>query len=326
MARKVILDCDPGLDDALAILLAAGDARVELVGVTTVAGNQTLDKTTLNARRVLGLAGMLDVPVVAGCEAPIVRPLLTARHIHGESGLNGPSLKEDLIAPLAPGHGVDFIVETVMSSAPGEVTLVPTGPLTNVAMAVRREPRIVGRVAEVVLMGGSYTRGNRTPAAEFNILVDPEAAAIVFGQAWPLTMVGLDVTNKAVAGQDVLLRLEHLGSAVGDAVREMLDFYSTTYSEVYGFDQGPPVHDPCAVAQVIDDRVLSLQLACVQVETKGEWTTGMTVVDFSGRARQPNAKVATSIDVGLFWDLMIAGLSQLPRGVQVEPVVDSHGR
>ena len=201
MTRRIILDCDPGHDDAMAILLAHGTPEISLAAITTVAGNHPVALTTLNALRVCTLAGIHDVPVAAGCAAPLVRPLFTAEDIHGKGGLEGHEWGEPSVRPV-PEHAVDVIVDIVMS-APGEITLVPIGPLTNIAMAVRKEPRIAERVSEVVLMGGSFTGGNVTPAAEFNVYVDPEAAAIVFGAGWPLTMIGLEVTRKAAADEEV---------------------------------------------------------------------------------------------------------------------------
>ena len=210
MTRRIILDCDPGHDDAMAILLAAGSPELELSAITTVAGNHTLDITTLNARRVCTLAGLTQVPIAPGCSEPLVRPLVTATEIHGTSGLQGHVWGEPDVGTV-PDHAVDVIIDLVMA-APGEITLVPVGPLTNIAIAVRKEPRIRDRVREVVLMGGSFTRGNVTPAAEFNIYVDPEAAAIVFGAGWPLTMIGLDVTHMANATAEVIERIGMLGT------------------------------------------------------------------------------------------------------------------
>src|ERR1700694_5543675 len=195
MSRKIILDCDPGHDDAMAILLAHGNPEIELLAITTVAGNQTVDKTSLNARRVCSVAG-IDVPIAAGWDRPFTRELRTAAYIHGESGLDGPAFGEPTV-PLDQRHAVDLIIELLMQSS-GDITLVPTGPLTNVAMALRKEPRIIKKVQEVVLMGGAYTRGNTTPAAEFNIAVDPEAAAIVFTAGWALAVIGLDLTPHAL--------------------------------------------------------------------------------------------------------------------------------
>ncbi|HUY61391.1 MAG TPA: nucleoside hydrolase [Candidatus Dormibacteraeota bacterium] len=307
--RPVVLDCDPGHDDALAILLAHGSPAVELLAITTVAGNQTLDKTTLNARRVCTVAGIRDVPIAAGCAGPLVRPLTTAAHIHGASGLDGADFDEPTV-PLSERHAVDLIVETVLER-PGEVTLVPTGPLTNIAMAVRREPRIVSRVREVVLMGGAFTRGNVTPAAEFNIAVDPEAAAVVFEAGWPLTMVGLDLTHQALATPAVLERIEAVGTAPARTMGQLLRFFGDAYRRAAGL-ASPPVHDPCAVARVIRPDLVEVTDAFVAVETQGRWTSGMTVTDFRGTlGRPPNVQVATRLDVAGFWDLVIEALARV---------------
>jgi purine nucleosidase len=305
MPRKIIIDCDPGHDDAMAILLAHGSPAVELLAITTVAGNQTLDKTSLNARRICTVAGIVNVPVAAGCDAPLRRPLRTAR-VHGDSGLDGPVFGEPVV-PLEKVHAVDLIIDLLMSST-GDITLVPTAPLTNIATAVQKEPAIVAKVQEVVLMGGSFTRGNLTPAAEFNIGVDPEAAAIVFGAGWPLTMVGLDLTHQARATPAVLERIRRLDTALAKIVVQLLEFFREAYRVAAGFDS-PPVHDPCAVARVINPALVECVDGFVAVETRGEWTSGMTVTDFNGSlGRAPNARVATKLDVAGFWDLMVGAL------------------
>jgi purine nucleosidase/pyrimidine-specific ribonucleoside hydrolase len=316
MARPVVIDCDPGHDDALAILLAAGSPEVELLAITTVAGNQTLDRTTLNARRVCSLAGLRDVPVAAGCDRPLLRPLVVAADVHGESGLDGPAWPEPAVA-AADVHAVDLIVERV-TARPGEVTLVAIGPLTNLAMAVRREPRLARLVREVVLMGGSTDRGNVTPAAEFNVFVDPEAAAIVFDAGWPLTMVGLNLTRQAPVTAAVARRIEAVGTPAAATVTELLGFYGRRYRDRP--DEGPPLHDPCAVARVIHPAVVACREAFVAVETEGRWTAGATVVDLDGRLeRPPNARVATTLDAPAFWDLLLAALARLPGSLSPGP-------
>jgi purine nucleosidase len=313
MPKKIILDCDPGHDDAMAILLAQGSPDIELLGITTVAGNQTLDKTTLNARRVCTAAGITDVPISAGCDRPLVRPLVTAGYIHGESGLDGPEWPEPAVGTSGE-HAVDYIVRTLMSSD-GDIALVPVGPLTNIAMALRREPRIVEKTREVVLMGGSTGRGNHTPAAEFNIIVDPEAAAAVFSAGWPVTMVGLNLTHQAGASPEVVERIKALGTPLALTAVQLLEFFRSTYKAAEGRPD-PPVHDPCAVARVAWPELVQVQDAYIVVETSGQWTYGMTVTDLTGRLGQPyNAKAATVLDRDGFWDKMIKAISALGPAV-----------
>ncbi|HWC84160.1 MAG TPA: nucleoside hydrolase [Pseudonocardiaceae bacterium] len=310
MPRAIVLDCDPGHDDAIALLLAHGNPAVELAAITTVAGNSTLANVTRNALAVATLAGIRDVPIAAGCDRPLLREPIVAADIHGASGLDGTELPEPTV-PLDPRHGVDLIIDTVLAAEPGELTLVPTGPLTNIALAIRREPRIVSRVREVVLMGGAYTRGNVTPAAEFNIAVDPEAAAAVFAADWPVTMVGLDLTHQALATPEVLARIAGLGTPVARAVHELLRFFRTSYRAGQGMAD-PPVHDPCAVARVIAPEIVQVVEAFVTVETQGRWTSGMTVTDFGNSLGNPhNTLVATRLDVDRFWDLVVHALTAI---------------
>lgn len=250
MTTKMILDCDPGHDDAIAILLALGSPQIDLLGITTIGGNHSLEKVTFNARAVCELAGRPEVPVHAGCMKPLVRKAIDAAYIHGETGLDGVELPEPS-RPQAEQHAVAWLIETVMSHEPGTVTLVATGPLTNVAVAARMEPRIVGRLKEIVLMGGAYGVGNATPVAEFNILCDPEAAHIVFNERWPLTMIGLDVTHRALCTPDVQRSLGLANPGLADAVNGLMDFFRSTYQDQEAFPD-PPTHDPCAVAYVID--------------------------------------------------------------------------
>lgn len=313
MPQRIILDCDPGHDDAIAMLLAHGNPDIELLAVTTVAGNQTLDKVTRNALAISRVAGITAVPVAAGCARPLVRTLRTAADIHGESGLDGPSLPDAVLA-LDERHAVDLIIDTVMNDDAGTVTLVPTGPLTNIALAVRKEPRIADRVREVVLMGGGYHGGNQTAAAEFNIFVDPEAAHIVFNEKWPLTMVGLDLTHQALATDDVTARIAALETGPARFVNELLGFYAGArqYAQEANF---PPVHDPCAVARVIDSAVMTTRRAPLDVELSGGLTLGMTVADFR---MPPPADCTTSVAVGLdqerFWDLVVDAIERIGEG------------
>jgi len=300
--RPVLLDCDPGHDDAVAILLAAGrpDA-VDLRAVTTVGGNAELRKVTLNARRVLTLAGATDVPVAAGAAGPRRGDLITALEVHGESGLDGAELPEPAMA-LDPREAVELMADR------GPATVVATGPLTNVAALLERSPQTV---QEIVWMGGSTERGNTRPYAEFNALVDPEAAEIVFSSGVPLTMVGLNLTHQAQATPEVVDRLRAVGNPAAQAAIGWLSFFADTYRTVYGF-AGPPVHDACALALVIDSSVVRTVETFVAIETEGRWTRGATVVDLHGRLeRPPNARVAMELDVARFWDLVVEAIAAL---------------
>lgn len=312
MRHQVILDCDPGHDDAVALLLALGNPAVDLLGVTTVAGNQTLEKVTRNALSVLALSGRAGegVGVYPGCGRPLVRQLAVAADIHGESGLDGVELPVPSAAPRDE-HAVDFIVRTVMERPEGTVTLVPTGPLTNIALAVRREPRLATRVREVVLMGGGYQRGNTTPVAEFNIWTDPEAAHIVFNEEWPLTMVGLELTHQALATSEVVAEIAGIGSPVSDFVVGLLGFFRQAYQQRQGFPD-PPVHDPCTIAYLIDPAVLTTRRAPLDVELRGDLTAGMTVADFRGPAPEDcRSQVAVTLDRERFWTLVVSALRAL---------------
>lgn len=302
--RKIILDCDPGHDDAVAILLAHGNPNIELLAVTTVVGNQTLEKVTRNALSVAAVAGITDVPFAAGCPRPLVRTVENAPDIHGDSGLDGPELPAPTFE-LDPRHAVDLIIDTVMSHEPGTVTLVPTGGLTNIALAARKEPRIVERVREVVLMGGGYHVGNWSAVAEFNIKIDPEAAHIVFNESWPVVMVGLDLTHQALATPDVVERIAAIGTRPARFVVELMDFFAATYKDAQGFDF-PPVHDPCAVAYVIDPTVMTTRRVPVDIELTGGLTLGMTVADFRAPAPEGcTTSVAVDLDRDKFWNLVI---------------------
>ncbi|GAB3261859.1 nucleoside hydrolase [Arthrobacter pigmenti] len=313
MPPRIILDCDPGHDDAIAMLLAHGNPDIELLAVTTVAGNQTLEKVTRNALAIAHIAGITDVPVAAGSARPFIRTLRTAADIHGESGLDGPSLPDSALE-LDERHAVDLIIDTVMKHDAGTVTLVPTGPLTNIALAVRKEPRIADRVREVVLMGGGYHAGNQTAAAEFNVFVDPEAAHIVFNETWPLTMVGLDLTHQALATDDVTNRITALGTGPARFVNELLGFYAGAHQHAQEANF-PPVHDPCAVARVIAPSVMTTRRAPLDVELSGSLTLGMTVADF--RIPPPvdcTTSVAVDLDTERFWDLVIDAIGRIGEG------------
>lgn len=310
MARKIILDCDPGHDDAIAIILAGGDPTIDLIGITTVAGNQTLPRVTRNALSVLRVARLTDIPVFAGCARPLVRKVEVSEAIHGGSGLDGVELPEP-VTEVGSQHAVDFIIDTIMNNEPKTITLVPTGPLTNIAMAVRKAPAIAERVQEVVLMGGGYHTGNWSAVAEFNIVVDPEAAHIVFNEPWPLTMVGLDLTHQALATPAVEEKIRAIGSECSEFVLGLFGFFGKAYQEQQGFEN-PPVHDPCAVAYLIDSSVISTRKAPLDVELRGELTVGMTVVDF--RAPVPETcttQVAVQLNHGRFWDLVVNAIASV---------------
>jgi purine nucleosidase len=305
MTTSIILDCDPGIDDALAIAFAAAAPEIELAGITTVAGNVGLAKTTANALAVASFVGAGDVPVTAGCAAPLLRPALDAGHVHGDSGLGGAVLPPS--ARLAgEEHATDFIIDT-LAAAPGEITLVATGPLTNIALALRRQPRLAEWVRDFVIMGGSASRGNVTPAAEYNIWADPEAAAIVFSAGWTVRMIGLDVTLLARATAAVQQRMGSLGSLGSRLLLPALAQYHDS-DDATG---EPPVHDVCAIVSIADPSVFSYTPALVQVETHGTLTSGMTVTDFGASAGH-NAQVATGIDADRFWETVLGAYQRLP--------------
>lgn len=314
MQRKILLDCDPGHDDAVAMMLAWGNPSIELLGVTTVGGNQTLDKVTRNALSVATVVGMHDVPIAAGCRLPLVRPVEIAPDVHGDSGLDGVELPEPAVE-LDPRHGVDLIIETIMSNEPGTVTLVPTGPLTNIAMAARKEPRIVERVQEVVLMGGGYHVGNWSPVAEFNIKVDPEAAHIVFNEKWPIVMVGLDLTHQALATDEVAERIAAVPGSVSQFTLGLFTFFRKAYQDAQGFEF-PPVHDPCTLAYLIDPTIVETVKVPLDVELNGSLTTGMTVADFRAPAPEDcHTKVATRLDAPRFWGLVVDAIDRIQKAV-----------
>ena len=308
--EKIILDCDPGHDDAVAILLAHGSPAIELLAVTTVVGNQTLEKVTRNALAVASVAGITDIPFAAGADRPLLREVEIAPSIHGESGMDGPELPEPVI-DLDPRHAVDVIIDTIMAHEAGTVTLVPTGGLTNIALAVRKAPAIVERVKRVVLMGGGVRVGNWSPMAEFNIVIDPEAADIVFSAGWDVTMVGLDLTHQALATEDVVQRVDEVGTAPARFVGELLEFFAQTYREAQGFAH-PPVHDPCAVAHVIDPTIVRATRMPIVVETTGTHTLGMTVADLRAEAPEDcRTSAALELDRERFWDLIIDALERV---------------
>ena len=300
----ILLDCDPGHDDAIALLLALASPEVELLGVTTVAGNQTLEKTTANAIRVLEFSGHTDVQVAAGADRPLLREQYVAADVHGDTGLDGPDLPPPRSQPVAQ-HAVDFLAERIRSSV-RPVTLIPTGPLTNLALLLALHPD--ARPERIVLMGGAIAEGNVTPAAEFNIWCDPEAAARVFASGLDVTMVGLDVTHKALFTQ---AHVGRLAGRVGEMVAELLRFYGTFHRKVYGFE-GSPIHDAVAVAHVLDSGLVETLERNVEIDTESELCRGRTVVDLWRRTtREPNAHIGVEIDSDGFLELLIERLNSL---------------
>jgi inosine-uridine nucleoside N-ribohydrolase len=303
MKHKIILDCDPGHDDAVALLLAARHPAIELLAVTTVAGNQSVDKTTRNALKVLSLANLRHIPVARGMDRPLVRPAKHAPDIHGISGMDGPSVPEPDCEPLAT-HAVDLLIELLLNSD-GDITLVPTGPLTNIAAAMRKQPAILPKIKAISLMGGAIGLGNVTPKAEFNIYADPEAAALVFASGCPLTVSTLEVTHQALATEEVVARLRSARRRVASFVADLLVFFAETYRTVFGFT-APPLHDPCAVAAVIEPDILKADMMHVEIETSGTWTTGSMVCDVHNVLGLPaNARVGYGLEVERFWEMVL---------------------
>jgi len=309
--RKIIIDTDPGQDDAVAILLALASPELDVVAITTVAGNVPLRLTQTNARKICELAGKPETRVFAGAIRPMVRQLVTAEEVHGKTGLDGPDLPEPTM-PLQAKHAVDFIVETLMSEEPGTVTLCPLGPLTNIGLALVREPKIARRVREIVLMGGGFFEGgNVTPTAEFNIYVDPHAADIVFKSGIPITMMPLDVTHQALTTAKRIKAFRDLGTRVGTATAEMLEFFERFDEGKYGTDGGP-LHDPCVIAFLLKPELFRGREVNVSIETASELTMGMTVVDWWGVTRRPkNAHVMREIDADGYFALLTERIGRL---------------
>ena len=302
MATKIVIDCDPGHDDAIAILLALASPEVEVVGVTTVSGNQTLDKTTPNAIRVLELAGRGDVPVAAGAERPLVRERFVADYVHGETGMDGPALESPRAQPVEQ-HAVDYLADHVAGA-----TLVPTGPLTNVALMLALHPD--ARPDRIVLMGGAYGIGNVTPAAEFNIWADPEAARRVFESGLDVTMIGLDVTHKALMTRDHAETLRSSGN-VGRFVAELHDFFSGFHARTYGSPDSP-IHDAVAVAHVVQEGLVETEFLPVDVDCSWGLGRGRTNADLYGRTgKDPTTHVGVDVDAEAFFELLIPRIASL---------------
>ena len=312
-AQKIIIDTDPGQDDAVAILLAlASPEEIEVLGITAVAGNVPLSLTEKNARIVCELAGRPDIPVYAGCDRPLKRKLVTAEHVHGKTGLDGPELPEPKIK-LQEKHGVDFIIDTILQEPENSISLCPLGPLTNIASAILKQPKIVSRIKKIVLMGGAYFEvGNITPAAEFNIFVDPDAAKIVFEAGIEMVVMPLDVTHKALVTEKRNEAFRQLKSPVGIAVAEMTDFFERFDKKKYG-SSGAPLHDPCVTAYLINPKIFSGKKINVEIETKSELTLGMTVADWWGVTdRKANTFFVGDLDPDKFFSLLTERLGRLP--------------
>jgi pyrimidine-specific ribonucleoside hydrolase len=307
--KRILIDCDPGHDDMMAIMLACASAELELAGVTTVAGNQTGEKTYKNALRTLTLIGRTDIPVARGADKPLLRALTVAPEIHGVSGLDGADLPEPSFKGIAESAS-GFLVRTIMGSRE-PLTLVPTGPLTNVALALLQEPRLAGKLERIVLMGGAVADSNISPAAEFNIYVDPEAAKIVFGSGIPIVMVGLDVTNKALLSFADIDEMASWKGRVSRVVAPLLRFFAQANRDIFGF-AGAPLHDALAVAHLLRPEVIKTRGMNVEIETAGEFTRGRTVADVYGiSGRAPNAEVALEVNLPLFKKMLFEAIRKL---------------
>jgi pyrimidine-specific ribonucleoside hydrolase len=320
MSIPVIIDCDPGHDDVMAILLAG--RTLDVKGITTVHGNAPLSLTTKNARMLVELADLTDIPIAAGMDRPLVREATFAPDVHGQSGLDGPNLPDPTV-PILEEHAVEFIYHTAQNV--DNLHLIPVGPLTNIAVALRRHPDLVDYVNQISLMGGSLTFGNVTPAAEFNIWADPDAAHVVFTSGIPIKVCGLNVTRQVPATPEIRAQIRHIGSRTCEAVADMLDFYSEQLARLFGLPGGS-MHDPLAVAALVDPEMLLFESMHVAVELRGEYTYGMTLCDYRHlkpsdvkegtegifRGEEPNAEVAVAVDVERFWELFLDVLSTYP--------------
>jgi len=310
-ARKVIIDCDPGQDDAVALFLAMSSPdELDILGVTTVAGNVPLELTQRNARMMCDIAGRRDLPVYAGCERPLVLEPITAEYIHGNTGIDGVDVFEP-DTPLQQGHAVDFIIETLLAADKGTVTLIPTGPMTNVATAIQREPAILDSVQEIVAMGGAMREGgNRSPSAEFNVLVDPHAADIVYNSGKPVTALGLDVTHQVLSTRERVARMRALDNAVAVATADMLSFFHRYDTKKYG-SEGAPLHDPCTIAWLLRPDLFATRRCNLSVEKESELTLGHTAVDFWHVTDRPhNVDWAYEVDADGFYDLLVERLAR----------------
>ena len=311
MKERIIIDCDPGQDDAINLLLALSSPdELDVIGITTVAGNVPLHLTERNARMMCDIAGRSDVPVFAGCSHPIVRPLFTAENVHGKTGIDGVELFEPR-QPLERRHAVDFIVDTLLEADDAAITLVPTGPLTNIATAIKQNPAVTAKIKRIVLMGGAMREGgNSTPSAEFNIFVDPQAADIVFSCGRPITAMGLDVTHQVLATARRIARIKALGNRAARATAGMLEFFSRHDSAKYGAD-GAPLHDPCTIAFLLMPELFQGRHCNIAIETESTLTLGHTAVDFWGVSRRPkNADWIYAVDANGFYELLTGRLAR----------------
>ncbi len=307
---NLLIDCDPGVDDAIALLLAFGSPELNLLGITTVGGNVPLVHTQTNARKICELAQVFDIPVAAGCGRPLVRSrVTTAEYVHGATGLGQLTLPAPTL-PLHPQHGVDFLIDTLIN-APNPVHLATLGPLTNLAVALVKNPEIAPKIQSLTVMGGAITHGNITPSAEFNFYCDPHAAQVVFNAGLPLTMIGLDVTHQAIATPERLAKIRAIEGPIGTTVAQLLEHYSLHDIQQYGF-AGAPLHDPCVIAYLLKPELFQSRRCCVEIETQSDASLGRSIVDFyrvSGR--EPNATVVTAIDSDGFYDLLCDRLAQV---------------
>ncbi|NQV86098.1 MAG: nucleoside hydrolase [Woeseiaceae bacterium] len=309
--RPIIIDCDPGQDDAVALFLAMSSPdELDILGITAVAGNVPLALTERNARMMCDIAGRQDIPVFAGCAKPMIRELITAEAIHGDTGINGIDAFEPK-TPLQKQHAVDYIIETLLTRYKVTVTLIPTGPLTNIATAIQREPKILEHVREIVIMGGAMREGgNRTPSAEFNIMVDPHAADIVFNCGRPITLLGLDVTHRVLSTKERVARIADLKNSVADATVGMLNFFHRYDTKKYG-SQGTPLHDPCTIAYLLQPELFKTKVCNVSVETESELTIGHTAVDFWHVTDRPhNVDWAYDVNADGFYELLTERLAR----------------
>ena len=312
MPEQIIIDTDPGQDDAVAILLAlASPDCINVLGITAVAGNVPLDLTVKNVRIICELAKKTSMPIYSGCSKPLKRALVTAEHVHGKTGLDGITLPEPSM-PIQELHAVDFIIDTIKNNPSDSITLCALGPLTNVAMALLKEPNIAKRVKQIILMGGAYFEvGNITPAAEFNIFVDPEAAKIVVNSGVKITVLPLDVTHKALISEERITAFKEINSPVGDAVAKWTNFFERFDKEKYG-SKGAPLHDPCVIAYLIEPNIFDGRYVNVEIETGSELTRGMTVADWwKVTDREPNAMFIGGLDADRFFNLLVERLSKL---------------